>query len=228
MTNIIKIGHRGAAGYEPENTLKSFKRAIELGADMIELDVYLCKSGELVIIHDDKVNRTTDGSGYITEKTFQEIQKLNAGQGEKIPTLNQVLDLVNRKVILNIELKGPDTAKPTAEIVENYIKQKNWPSQNFLVSSFDHRELVEFKKIMPQINIGVLYTGIPDDLTVTAQKLKAHSIHLSYEFISQELVDDAHKRGLKVFAFTVNDSNDIKKMLSLGVDGIFSDFPDRL
>jgi len=228
MQNFIKIGHRGACGYEPENTLRSFRKALELGADMVELDVYVCKTGELVIIHDDKVDRITDGTGYVIEKTFDELRKLDAGKGEKIPTLEEVLDLINKKVSVNIELKGPHTAKSVADVIKKYITQNKWSYQNFLVSSFNHRELAEFNKIMPQINIGVLYIGIPFDSAKSAKTLGAYSINLSQEFITQELVDDAHKRDLKVFVYTVNDYDDIKKMLSLGVDGIFSDFPDRL
>jgi len=228
MTEIIKIGHRGASGYEPENTLRSFKKALELGVDMIELDVYICKTGELVVMHDDKVNRTTNGSGYLTEKTYQELQKLDAGKGEKIPTLEQVLDLVDKKIDVNIELKGPNTAKPIAKVIDKYIRQKDWSDQHFLISSFNHRELAEFKKIMPQINIGIPCMGIPYGLVKSAKMLDAYSINLSHELITQELIDDAHKKNLKVFVYTVNDHDDIKKMLSLGIDGIFSDFPDRL
>ena len=98
---VTKIGHRGAMGYAPENTLKSFKKALELNVDAIELDVYICKSGELVVIHDDKVNRTTNGKGYVAEKTFKELRALDAGEKEKIPELKEVFDLVNKKVNIN-------------------------------------------------------------------------------------------------------------------------------
>jgi len=103
---FLKIGHRGAMGYEPENTLRSFKKALDLKVDMIELDVYVCKSDELIVIHDDKVDRTTNGQGYVVNKTFEELRTLDAGKNEKIPTLSEVLNLVNRKAKLNIELKG--------------------------------------------------------------------------------------------------------------------------
>src|SRR6056297_2287931 len=103
---VLKIGHRGAMGYEPENTLRSFKKAIELNVDMVELDVYVCSSGELVVIHDDKVDKTTNGKGYVSEKSFDELRKLDAGMGEKIPTLQEVLDLIDKRAKVNIELKG--------------------------------------------------------------------------------------------------------------------------
>lgn len=226
--SFIKIGHRGAMGYEPENTLLSFKKALELGVDAIELDVYVCKTGELVVIHDDKVDRTTNGGGYVMEKTFDELRKLDAGKGEKIPTLSEVLDLVNRKVKVNIELKGVGTAKPVSDLVKYYVGNKGWNFDDFIVSSFNHYELKEFSALSPNVKIGVLIVGIPLGFAEFAEKLNAYSVNLCVEFINQEFVDDAHKRGMKVFVWTVNDLDEIKRIKSLGVDGIFSNFPDRL
>ncbi len=121
---VLKIGHRGAMGYEPENTLRSFQKALDLGVDMIELDVYLCKTGELVVIHSDKLSRTTDGRGFVRNMSFKELEEMDAGKGEKIPSLQQVLDLIDKKTIVNIELKGPGTAKPSINIIEHYIEEK--------------------------------------------------------------------------------------------------------
>jgi len=106
--NFLKIGHRGAMGYQPENTLISFEKAIQLGVDMIEMDVEKCKTGELIIIHDQKVDRTTNGEGYVADFSFEEIKKLDAGNGEKIPTVQEVLNLVKNRVKINLELKNPD------------------------------------------------------------------------------------------------------------------------
>src|SRR3989344_9380836 len=121
---MLKIGHRGACGYAPENTLKSFQRAIDLGVDAIELDVQLCKSGELIVMHDNTVDRTTDGSGFIKKLKLKDLKKLDAGEGERIPTLEEVLNLVDRRVKVNIELKGPKTAKPALKLIDEYIKKK--------------------------------------------------------------------------------------------------------
>ncbi|MFT6331076.1 MAG: glycerophosphoryl diester phosphodiesterase, partial [Bermanella sp.] len=151
---ILKIGHRGAMGHEPENTLRSFKKALALNVDAIELDVYVCKTGELVVIHDDKVDRTTNGIGYTEDKTFVELRQLDAGKGELIPTLEEVLDLVDRSVIVNIELKGRSTAIATYQVIDKYIKEKGWSELDFMVSSFDHHELNKFKHLYPQIPIG--------------------------------------------------------------------------
>jgi len=225
---FLKIGHRGAAGYAPENTLSSFKKALELDVDAVELDVYACKTGELVVIHDDKVDRTTDGKGYVVSKNFEELRALNAGNGQKIPLLEEVLDLIGNKVIVNVELKGGDTAESVSKIIGKYIKEKNWNKDNFFVSSFNHPELKKFKELMPEIKIGAIIVGIPEAYAEFAEKLGANSVNLSVEFINQEFVDDAHKRGLKVFVWTVNDIDDIERMKALAVDGIFSSFPDRL
>lgn len=225
---VIKIGHRGAMGYSPENTLSSFKKALQLKVDMIEFDVQLCKSGEIVIIHDDNVDRTTSGSGYISEKTLSELKSLDAGNGEKIPTLNEALDLINRKVKVNIELKAQGIAKPVFELIEHYVKNKGWKYSDFLISSFNHSELEEFYKLNKKIQLGVLWEEIPPRFTDFAKKINAWSVNLSLDFINQGFVDKAHKKGFKVLVYTVNDLADIKRMISLSVDGIFSNYPDRI
>lgn len=225
---VLRIGHRGAMGYEPENTLRSFKKAIELNVDMVELDVYVCNTGELVVIHDDKVDRTTNGKGYVFEKSFQELRKLDAGKGEKIPSLQEVLDLIDKKVKVNIELKGEKTAKPVLEVIEKYVHEKGWSYENFFISSFNHYELREFNKLNPKVKIGALITGIPIDFAKFAEKVNAYSANISGEFINKEFVQDAHKRGMKVFVWTVNDADDIERIKQLNVDGIFSNFPDRI
>jgi len=225
---FLKIGHRGAMGYEPENTIASFRRALELKVDAVELDVYCCKTGELVVIHDDKVGRTTDGKGYVVEKTFAELRSLDAGKGEKIPTLEEVLDSVDKKAVVNIELKGPNTAKPVSGVIGKYIREKGWLADLFWVSSFNHYELRIFKELFTEIKIGALITGIPLDCAEFGKKLTVQSVNLCIKFITKDFVDDAHQKGMKVFVWTVNDPDDIKKMRALEVDGIFSNFPDRL
>ena len=225
---MLKIGHRGACGYEPENTLLSFKKALELGVDMIELDVYRLQDGHVIVIHDDKVDRTTNGTGYVWNKRYDEIKKLDAGEGEQVPSLEEVLNLINRKAKVNIELKGEGTAEAVAEIIKAYIKDKGWEMNDFLVSSFNHPELIKLKKRLPQIRIGALITGIPVDYAKFAEDMNAYSVNLCIEFINKEFVEDAHKRGLKVFVWTANELDDIARMQELGVDGLFTNFPDRL
>lgn len=233
---VLKIGHRGAMGYEPENTLRSFKKAIELNVDMIEFDVHVCKTGELVVIHDDKLDRTTNGKGDVFDNSFQELRKLNAGKGEKIPLLQEVLEVLNlvdknlnvKKVKLNIELKGKGTATPVFEVIETYVREKGWSYNHFLISSFNHYKLKKFNKLNPKVKISVLTEKISNEVVKFAEKINAYSINISIEFINKKFVQDAHKRGLKVFVWTVNNADDIERMKQLNIDGIFSDFPDRI
>jgi glycerophosphoryl diester phosphodiesterase len=224
---MLKIGHRGASGYAPENTLASFKKAVEIGVDGVELDVRITKDGELVVIHDAWVNRITNGWGRVSEKTLNELKQLDAGNGEKIPTLQEVLDLINRKVQVHIELKGKNTARPVAKIIEEYIKKKGWKYNDFFVSSFNHNELMIFKRKIPQIKIGALIVGvfIHYDRYIA---LGAYSINMWSKLVRKPVVENAHKRGLKVFVYTVNSEEEMERMKNLGVEGIFTNFPDRM
>ena len=225
---MLRIGHRGACGYAPENTLLGFSTALQLHVDMIELDVHVCRSGEIVVIHDNKVDRTTDGTGYVTERTLDELKIMDAGKGEKIPTLQEVLELVNKKVKVNIELKGTGTAKPVFQLLEKYIRGFGWTYDGFLISSFNQNELQEFRDLGQRFNIGVLGMGFSTSFAEFAEKINAHYINMYMNSINRELVDDAQQRNMKVIVWTVNEIEDIKRIESMGVDGIISDYPDRL
>lgn len=225
---MLRIGHRGAIGYEPENTLISFKKALEIGVDMIELDVYVLKTGELVVIHDDKVDGTTNGQGYVWDKSFEELRSLDAGRGQKIPSLQEVFDLVDKKIPINIELKGENTAEPVAKLIDSYIKDKGWTAEHFLISSFNYSELQKFKNLKTNIRIGILFDAKPLNYDELIQNLKPYSVNTSLKFISQSFVEEAHSKGLKVLVYTVNDKDDIKRMRNIGVDGVFSNYPDRI
>jgi len=224
---MIKIGHRGAMGYEPENTLISFQKAIELGADMIELDIHLCKSGELVVIHDEKVDRTTNGRGFVRDKTLAELKQLDAGKWQAIPTLEEVLGEVNKRVSVNIELKGAGTAVPVAMIIDKYVSN-GWGRNLFLISSFSIGELECSREKNRESRIGIVFDKKSRDLFNLTDKFSAYSIHPSIKLTNPDLIEEAHKRGLKVFVWTANSSADIRRLIKIGVDGIFSNFPDRL
>ena len=226
--NMIKIGHRGACGYEPENTLCSFLKAIELSCDMIELDVHRCASDQLVVIHDERVDRTTDGTGFVTDKTLAQIKALDAGNGQQIPTLRQVFGVVDRKVNVDIELKGSDTAGPVVNLIEHYVRKKGWTYDDFIVTSFDHCLLKEVFELNSHINVGVLLESMPIDVGLIASNVGARLIVVDHRCLQQKLVDDAHDSGLAVFVYTVNDVCDIDRVTLLGIDGIISDYPDRL
>jgi len=222
MNSILKIGHRGAKGYEPENTLISFEKAIDLKVDGIELDVHLSLDGVLMVIHDETIDRTTDRKGFVNLFTALELKKY------KIPTLIEVLDLVNQKCFINIELKGIGTAKPVVDIITHCISKKNWNYNDFLVSSFDWKMLEEVQMLNPKIQIGVLTEESVDVALTFAKKIKAFSIHPDYVLLSKENVALMQENGFEVYPWTVNSTADIQKIKSFNVNGIISDFPDRI
>lgn len=219
------IAHRGASGYAPENTLAAFKKALLMDVDMIEFDVRALSSGEVILMHDHRLNRTTNGTSYIHTYSFADLRKLNAGDNEIIPTLQEVLDLVDRKVPVNIEIKGTGSARAVAGIVEEYLA-RGWKTSDFLISSFDHPQLQEFKKLMPAIDIGALTNTILLNYAVFAQELNATAVCLEDEFINDQYIQDAHDRGLKVYVYTVNDIEEVQRLYHMGVDGIFTNYPD--
>ncbi len=228
IATMLNIGHRGASGYEPENTLRSFRRAIELGVDMVELDVYVCKSGELVVMHDNTVDRTTNGKGYVSDMTLDDLKSLDAGKGESIPTLREVFDQIDKKVEINIELKGEKTAVSVAELINEYVKTHDWSFEMFLVSSFNHYELRLFQQHCPEVRVGALLSGIPIGYADFALPLRPYSINLDCDFCTKEFVDDAHSKGMKVLVWTVNDVEVATRMRKIGADGVFTNFPDLL
>jgi glycerophosphoryl diester phosphodiesterase len=221
---ILRIGHRGAAGYAPENTLRSFGKAVELGCDMTELDVHLCGSGELVVIHDESVDRTTDGSGEVANLTLSELKQLNAGKGERIPTLEEVLKLLKGRIMLNIELKGLGTAEP----VYNLIQSNGWRRDNLLITSFNWEMLREYRARDPDARLGPLTYDNIKEAGSFAEAINAYSINPYHGYIDTGYVEEAHSKGFNVYPWTVNEPKDIRYVIELGVDGVISDYPDRV
>jgi glycerophosphoryl diester phosphodiesterase len=231
IKSIIKQGmlmlifaHRGASGYLPENTLVAFEKALALGVDAIELDVHSV-AGELVVFHDRRLEGKSDTTGLIHQQTLESLAKVRV-QGEPIPTLWQVLSLIDGRCMVNIELKGMGCVAPFIELYPKALKALNFTPQQLLVSSFNHPYLAAVKQAFPDCPIAPLLAGIPLNLAQIGTDLKAFSINLDLGFINKALVEDAHKRGLKVFVYTVDNSDDILALRHLGVDGIFSNFPD--
>tara|TARA_Y100000310_G_scaffold343906_1_gene453825 strand:- start:1505 stop:2167 length:663 start_codon:yes stop_codon:yes gene_type:complete len=216
---VLKIGHRGAAGYEPENTIRSFKKALKLNVDMIELDVHLSKDKELIVIHDKKVNRTTNGKGFVHRKTLKELKSLRIGK-EEIPTLEEVINLINKKALIIIELKGKNTAIPVSKLIKKYLR-KGYGINNFHVSSFSKKEL---KKLDKDIKSSPIVRRIP----LRFNKIIKHSIYTNYKYVTKRAINRAHKKGIRVNVYTVNSIKDIKRMKALNVDGIVSNYPDKL
>jgi glycerophosphoryl diester phosphodiesterase len=223
---LLCIGHRGAMGHAPENTLLSIRKALELGTPCIEMDVYSV-DGHLVVFHDSRLERTTNGRGYLLDQQFDDLRALNAGNGEKIPTLKEAFETIHLKAAVNIELKGPDTAGPVTEFISG-MRETGWNDDLLLVSSFNHRELSLVRRLDSRIKLGAMMVGLPVDDAAFAESLDAYSVHLSLEFIDRRFVKDAHARGLRVFVFTIDLSEDIEKMRELGVDGVFTNYPERV
>jgi glycerophosphoryl diester phosphodiesterase len=221
----IVIGHRGAAGYAPENTLSSFALAIECGVDMIEFDVWKCSSGELVVFHDTKLERLTDGYGTVTSHTLEELKQLTVLGCEKIPTLIEVLDFIDRRVKVYIEIKDADIAADVLQIIEHYIDHEQWQIDDFLVASFDHTQLQNIKAANRFIPIAALLYGIPVNFRTCNCIVDADVVSVSIDFINQQLVDDIHARGMLAYVYTINDSDDLLRVINYGVDGIITDCP---
>ncbi len=221
------IGHRGAMGYETENSLLSLQKALDLNVDMIEIDVFKIKSGEIVVFHDEKIDRLTSSKGSIESLTLQELKSLKLKGGHSIPTLTEALDLINHKVPVNIELKGAHTAKEVDRLIEEYCKNHGWTLEDFVISSFDWTELKTMRSINSDIAIAVLTEDNPLDAIEMAKELKAFAINPDYKTIGKKEVEQIHRHGYKVYAYTVNKPEDIEKMKDYGVDGIFTNYPDR-
>jgi glycerophosphoryl diester phosphodiesterase len=219
---IIRIGHRGAAGNEPENTLRSFQRALDTGVDLIELDVQQTKDGHLVVLHDKRVDRTTNGKGDISEMSLAEAKGLDAGKGEKIPLLKEVLQLIyGKRTGLMVEIKSPGIAAQVVEEVSGF-------SGTILFASFLHAEVLAVRKLLPDAQTLALIEAIPVQPTAFAKDAGVTHVGISIESISREFVDALQTEGYKVFVYTANDLRDIDWLKSLEVDGIISNYPERL
>jgi glycerophosphoryl diester phosphodiesterase len=223
---MLCIGHRGAMGHEPENTLLSIRKAIALGVDAIEIDVHNVEN-KLVVIHDRDLSRTTNGTGYLEDSSFVYVRSLDAGKGEQVPTLEEVFETVNRQVIINVELKGSNTAKLVIGLIQKYLKA-GWSYTDFVVSSFNHDELNQVKVICPKIITGMLIYGLPWQYLASAQELGAALVIPNLDYVTSKMVESVHQQGLQVWVYTVNQPDDLKLMRALGVDGVFSNYPERV
>lgn len=224
----ISIGHRGAKGHFAENTIQSIEKAIELGAQMVEFDVHKCSSGEIVLMHDTTLNRTTNGKGKISDYTYKQLTQYKVAGEYAIPTLQDVLNTVKKKVALNIELKGKSTASNVSFILNRYIQKTPYAPDDFLVSSFNWEELKKFKLLSPQIPVAVLTESNPEEAILFAKEINAVAIHIDYNLLSEPILKKMHQEGFKVHVFTVNKPKDIARFKEWEVDGIITDYPERV
>ena len=228
MTKILNIGHRGAKAYEPENTIPSFQKALQLNADGIELDVHVCKSGELVVIHDFTVDRTTNGTGAISDLTLSELKQLRINGCIEIPTLDEVLTLFNKKHLINIELKGSDTAELVCDCIDRNVREDKFDYQNFIVSSFQREELARVANYNVKVSLGILTQASVEQALEWAEEFSAIAIHPHFSLLTTENVALTRQKGYQIFTWTVNEFEDIERVKSFGVNGIITDFSDRI
>ncbi|MFD6210286.1 glycerophosphodiester phosphodiesterase [Peribacillus sp. NPDC060253] len=234
----LKIGHRGASGYCPENTMASYNKAVELGADFLEVDIHLSKDGVLVVHHDPTLDRTTNSKGNLRDYTAAELKELDAGswyhtrfKNERIPLLSEVLENFRSEVGILIEIKHP-SFYPGIEkkLAEELRKFHEYPSNNnrIMVHSFDMESMKRFHQLMPDIQVGVLIKR-----RITDQKLKeiaefASFLNPKHTILNTKLQMRIQEHGMKVYTWTVNNKKQMRKFKKMKLDGIVSDYPDYL
>lgn len=232
--NPMIIGHRGAAGEAPENTIASFLLAVQRGAHAVELDVNLSKDGEIIVFHDETLDRTTTGKGYIHELTWNEIKKYDAGiwfherfEGETVPSLEEVFSKLPASTIINIELKGVSEQLETrlAELLLRWNRV-----ETVFLSSFRHKKLATMKRLIPEIRVGVGYTAdVMNHIEFANLFGKGlFSLHPHHKLISKDEIRQSVQHGLRVYPYTVNDPEDMEALLKAGASGLITDFPGRM
>jgi glycerophosphoryl diester phosphodiesterase len=215
------VGHRGAAALLPENTIAGFQHAIQLGCDYVECDVHLSRDNHLVVIHDETVDRTTNGSGRVADMTLAELRQLDAGHGQQIPVFQEVLDTVRDQVTLLCELKGPFTPEATVRAVLN-----NHMQDQVILTSFQFGRLARVKQLDPRLQTGAIFGEPPADALEQAIALGALSVGINYRFMTAAFVEGARRLGLNLRAWNPDLEEDIQRMIDLDPVGISSNRPD--
>ncbi|WP_025899490.1 glycerophosphoryl diester phosphodiesterase [Sneathiella glossodoripedis] len=231
------IAHRGASGLAPENTLAAIDLAAKLGIRSVEIDVMITADNQCVICHDHNVRRCTNGEGKVRLKTLSEIKELDAGswfssefKGEKIPTLSEAMKLIaEREMSVNLEIKPLDGWQvPTAEIVCAELKRLQSQLPPLLISSFNIESLQVVNKLLPDVPIGYLSDTLPHNWKERLSAVNAASLHMDCDFINRDIVNEVHEASIRLLTYTLNDPAKAKQFLGWGVDGIITDFPDRM
>lgn len=238
--HVNVVAHRGFSGIAPENTLSAFQKAIEIGADMIEFDVTLSKDGEIIVIHDKTVNRTTNGKGKVSDLTLEELKKLDAGswfnknfKGESVPTLEEVLKLTKDKILLNIEIKKYSVKRFNKKggIEEKIVQllEKYEMCDQVLISSFNKLAIERIKYFNKNIQTAFLYRlGINKRILKLGKKLEIYSFNQGKRFFSKKVLNELNSSNIKLNIYTINSKKEMKKLVNLGVSGIITNYPDRL
>lgn len=219
---MLTIGHRGAKGYVLENSLASFQKAIDLNVDGIELDIQFSSDGKAIVIHDETIDRTTSGKGFVSDFSSSELKKFG------IPTLEEVVNLIDKRCFVNIEVKDSKATNSVLEIIQKFISDKNWDINLFQISSFDWDILEVISHQNTKIQLGVLTEDSIENAITFAKKINADSINPYFKLLNYENVKLINENKFKIYTWTVNQPEDITFVKSLNVDGIISDFPDRI
>ena len=228
--DILVVGHRGAMGHVLENTVESVKKAIELNVDGIEIDVFKSKTGELVVYHDPFLSRLSNSNAFIEQISLDSIKKVELIGGFSIPTLKEIVDIIPEKIFLNIELKGKDTANETNKIIIKHLNKFNLPISKFIISSFRWDELKKIRSINKDVPIAVLVDSLYkiDDAIKLAKQINAVALNPNNKFITKGIVNKIQSNNIKVYPYTINNPKNIKRMRSMGVDAIITDYPERI
>lgn len=216
---FLTIGHRGVMGVEPENTLRSFVRAQEAGMDAVELDLHLSKDGALVVMHDAEVDRTTDGSGAIADRTLAELRELDAGKGERVPVFDEVLDAVHSP--LQAEIKDVAAARALAEVM-----LRRGLAERVEVSSFHDEAVAEIASLVPGVRTVLIAGRWEADVVDRATAVGAASLALNIRRLTLEVVERAHAEGLRVIGWVVNTQDQLRLARAFELDAVTTDFPE--
>lgn len=235
---VDNIAHRGATGYAPENTVAGFDLAVDMKADYIEIDVQRSKDGELVVIHDTSVDRTTDGTGKVGGLTFDYLRSLDAGSwkgeqfaGEPIPTFEEILDRYHGKVGILIELKAPELYPGIEEQVADKLKERNLDkpqNEKIIIQSFNFESMKTMDQLLPNVPIGVLTSNRADTTAEALQEFSAYAdwFNPSYGIVTEELVNQVHSLGMQIGSWTVRSQDAADFLFEMDVDAIITDYPD--
>lgn len=223
---MLVFAHRGASATAPENTLLAMQTALDQHAHGIELDIQQIDK-ELVVFHDRVLSRNTNGNGLLHDHNLKELQTLDAGQGQTIPTLWQVLTLINGQCLMNLEIKDVKDVTLIIANIERASQELAFNKEQFIVSSFDHHLLAEFKTLAPDIRIGALTASKPLQYAAFAEELNAYSVNVEMSILDKAFVKDAKQRGLKVMVYTVDEPKELLKLQEWQIDGVFSNGPEK-
>jgi glycerophosphoryl diester phosphodiesterase len=232
---VLVLGHRGALGHAPENTMASFELGLELGADLLEMDIHMSHDGELIVMHDAEVSRTTDGHGMIHDLALAEIKKLDAGawfgdrfRGQRVPTLPEVLAWAKNRIPLVIEIKGSPHPAPGIEEAMVEVLRDHDMLDEVMAISFHHTSVKRVKELEPKLATGILFSGHLVDTVGVAKAALADSVRPKWSYWTAELVEEVHAAGLTAHAWNANDEKRAEYLVGLGIDCIGTNYPERL